>query len=421
MMHNGSNAVKRSVGGSVGGDSDVDVDSRLPIIVTQTTANKRFESSLLDVVKTTNDENDNDEHRSTSTTTTTTSTPVQLLLQSPSYSSLNYDLEEAFAAEMRSELSASHHQLLPYARFADVRSLGEPDYFCPAPPTSFSPTFSLTPTGVDGTSPPPPGQDQKSFCRLIPLDSVPLQLTPESSIYNTYIALSRHPDLAEQVQTLENYPPDSGIVTSVPVRSFQQSSDFTLSSTLATATPTLTSPQSMSPQRGKKRNLSTDDDDFDDTESLGTGSARQKLCRRKPATQEELAAQRNQANIRERQRTQNLNDAFQALRQIIPTMPSDKMSKIHTLKIASSYIDFLYYVLQSEDDDDGGDDKSKIQSRLPANFNSNSNSCLAFKEALSYAFNVWRMEGVWRGGSSNSGSAEEKSPPSEFFNEIKSE
>jgi twist-like protein len=134
-----------------------------------------------------------------------------------------------------------------------------------------------------------------------------------------------------------------------------------------------------------------------------------------------------QANIRERQRTQNLNDAFQALRQIIPTMPSDKMSKIHTLKIASSYIDFLYYVLQSEDDEDScNDDKSKIQSRLPANFNSSNaglTSCHAFKEALSYAFNVWRMEGVWRGGSAMSGGLDEKATDSNdsFLPEIKSE
>jgi len=150
--------------------------------------------------------------------------------------------------------------------------------------------------------------------------------------------------------------------------------------------------------------------------------------RRKPTSAEELAAQRNQANVRERQRTQNLNEAFQSLRQIIPTMPSDKMSKIHTLKIASSYIDFLYYVLQTEDEDEnnggGGEDNSKINSRLPLNFNSNSSnssSSFAFKESLSYAFNVWRMEGVWRGGSSMSG-GEDKSPSDDsFLREIKSE
>lgn len=41
------------------------------------------------------------------------------------------------------------------------------------------------------------------------------------------------------------------------------------------------------------------------------------------------------ANVRERQRTQNLNDAFQSLRKIVPTLPSDKLSKIQTLKLAT--------------------------------------------------------------------------------------
>jgi hypothetical protein len=44
---------------------------------------------------------------------------------------------------------------------------------------------------------------------------------------------------------------------------------------------------------------------------------------------------RTMANVRERQRTQNLNDAFSSLRKIIPTLPSDKLSKIQTLKLAS--------------------------------------------------------------------------------------
>lgn len=54
--------------------------------------------------------------------------------------------------------------------------------------------------------------------------------------------------------------------------------------------------------------------------------------------------QRWQANVRERQRTQSLNEAFSALRKIIPTLPSDKLSKIQTLKLASRYIDFLCQV-----------------------------------------------------------------------------
>ncbi|KAI5933310.1 Twist-related protein 2 [Manis javanica] len=57
---------------------------------------------------------------------------------------------------------------------------------------------------------------------------------------------------------------------------------------------------------------------------------------------EELQSQRILANVRERQRTQSLNEAFAALRKIIPTLPSDKLSKIQTLKLAARYIDFLY-------------------------------------------------------------------------------
>lgn len=93
---------------------------------------------------------------------------------------------------------------------------------------------------------------------------------------------------------------------------------------------------------------------------------------------EDPHGQRVIANIRERQRTQSLNEAFASLRKIIPTLPSDKLSKIQTLKLASRYIDFLYQVLQSDEMD------SKLAG---CNY-------LAH-ERLSYAFSVWRMEGAW--------------------------
>nr|XP_046251871.1 twist-related protein 2-like [Scatophagus argus] len=93
---------------------------------------------------------------------------------------------------------------------------------------------------------------------------------------------------------------------------------------------------------------------------------------------EDPQGQRAIANIRERQRTQSLNEAFASLRKIIPTLPSDKLSKIQTLKLASRYIDFLYQVLQSDDMD------AKLAG---CNY-------LAH-ERLSYAFSVWRMEGAW--------------------------
>ncbi|XP_042347868.1 twist-related protein 2-like [Plectropomus leopardus] len=93
---------------------------------------------------------------------------------------------------------------------------------------------------------------------------------------------------------------------------------------------------------------------------------------------EDPHGQRVIANIRERQRTQSLNEAFASLRKIIPTLPSDKLSKIQTLKLASRYIDFLYQVLQNDEMD------TKLTG---CNY-------LAH-ERLSYAFSVWRMEGAW--------------------------
>uniref|UniRef100_A0A8D2L6G2 Transcription factor 15 n=1 Tax=Varanus komodoensis TaxID=61221 RepID=A0A8D2L6G2_VARKO len=52
------------------------------------------------------------------------------------------------------------------------------------------------------------------------------------------------------------------------------------------------------------------------------------------------------ANARERDRTQSVNTAFTALRTLIPTEPVDrKLSKIETLRLASSYISHLANVL----------------------------------------------------------------------------
>ncbi|XP_078124590.1 twist-related protein 1a [Sander vitreus] len=93
---------------------------------------------------------------------------------------------------------------------------------------------------------------------------------------------------------------------------------------------------------------------------------------------DDLQTQRGMANIRERQRTQSLNEAFTSLRKIIPTLPSDKLSKIQTLKLAARYIDFLCQVLQTDDLDARGTSCSYVA-----------------HERLSYAFSVWRMGGSW--------------------------
>ena len=48
------------------------------------------------------------------------------------------------------------------------------------------------------------------------------------------------------------------------------------------------------------------------------------------------------ANMRERDRTQSVNSAFSSLRELIPTEPLDrKLSKIETLRLATSYIHHL--------------------------------------------------------------------------------
>ena len=112
-----------------------------------------------------------------------------------------------------------------------------------------------------------------------------------------------------------------------------------------------------------------------------TFSARSR--KKKQLSYDDIQTQRVMANVRERQRTQSLNDAFAQLRQIIPTLPSDKLSKIQTLKLATRYIDFLYSVLRS-------DNSFEIYT------NSKMTSCnYVANERLSYAFSVWRMEGSW--------------------------
>lgn len=60
-------------------------------------------------------------------------------------------------------------------------------------------------------------------------------------------------------------------------------------------------------------------------------------------------SRRMSANQKERRRTQNINIAFAELRRCIPNVPQDtKLSKIRTLRLATSYIGYLQEVLQAE-------------------------------------------------------------------------
>ncbi|XP_051467382.1 basic helix-loop-helix transcription factor scleraxis [Apus apus] len=67
---------------------------------------------------------------------------------------------------------------------------------------------------------------------------------------------------------------------------------------------------------------------------------------KKPSRLPREPRQRHTANARERDRTNSVNTAFTALRTLIPTEPADrKLSKIETLRLASSYISHLGNVL----------------------------------------------------------------------------
>jgi hypothetical protein len=124
-------------------------------------------------------------------------------------------------------------------------------------------------------------------------------------------------------------------------------------------------------------------------------------------SQDDVQNQRAIANVRERQRTQSLNDAFAHLRHIIPTLPSDKLSKIQTLKLATRYIDFLYQILRTvEQHASSTQQNSTVQlqqqqhtldteSSSPPLQPSSQQQQQQNERPLSYAFSVWRMEGAW--------------------------
>lgn len=125
----------------------------------------------------------------------------------------------------------------------------------------------------------------------------------------------------------------------------------------------------------KRKSLESDDEN---------SFSKSKSRRKSPQSFEDLQTQRIMANVRERQRTQSLNEAFASLRKSIPTLPSDKLSKIQTLKLAARYIDFLYHVLSTSSPENPGD--SDVLGNVCS---------YTAHEKLSRAFSMWRMEGDW--------------------------
>lgn len=73
--------------------------------------------------------------------------------------------------------------------------------------------------------------------------------------------------------------------------------------------------------------------------------------------------QRNAANARERARMRVLSRAFCRLKTTLPWVPPDtKLSKLDTLRLATSYIAHLRAVLCLDEDED--EDQSRIQNTI---------------------------------------------------------
>jgi len=76
-------------------------------------------------------------------------------------------------------------------------------------------------------------------------------------------------------------------------------------------------------------------------------------------------AQRRAANIRERRRMFNLNEAFDKLRRKVPTFAYEKrLSRIETLRLAITYIGFMDQVIRSEGKSDTAAGSNKSCGRL---------------------------------------------------------
>ncbi|KAL5274124.1 PTF1A family protein [Megaselia abdita] len=108
---------------------------------------------------------------------------------------------------------------------------------------------------------------------------------------------------------------------------------------------------------------STDSDTFSgfNSDQENTEEKRRPKTRRlKCASQQ--AQQRQAANLRERRRMQSINEAFEGLRGHIPTLPYEKrLSKVDTLKLAISYINFLGEMVRK---DKNGNDPTIPQRNL---------------------------------------------------------
>lgn len=108
-------------------------------------------------------------------------------------------------------------------------------------------------------------------------------------------------------------------------------------------------------KKAKEDNYSSDSNGSSEDASTfrnGTGTSKKRKSRNSSDDNEQDQGEfqytrpRNAANARERDRTHSVNSAFITLRTLIPTEPANrKLSKIETLRLATSYIAHLNTVL----------------------------------------------------------------------------
>ncbi|CAJ1082254.1 musculin [Xyrichtys novacula] len=91
------------------------------------------------------------------------------------------------------------------------------------------------------------------------------------------------------------------------------------------------------------------DEDLEDDAVEGRTKHRERKLSKAHHQRDARQTQRNAANARERARMRVLSKAFSRLKTSLPWVPADtKLSKLDTLRLASSYISHLRQLLQEE-------------------------------------------------------------------------
>lgn len=116
----------------------------------------------------------------------------------------------------------------------------------------------------------------------------------------------------------------------------------------AVNSPVSPAPSSIHPLMAEHQNQSSNQSGSDSESTLArsTSSASNKRQLKEVAPQV-MKKRRLAANARERRRMNNLNSAFDRLRDVVPALGNDRqLSKYETLQMAQSYITALYELLQ---------------------------------------------------------------------------